>query len=176
MTTPTPITPAQYRIIAGFGGFLILIGAALSIFGVIFLKSALASYTWPSTPGLVQAVTSNLYYSESNGSIKTYSYTVAYQYEVAEISYTGDRYSLGAGPTASQQQYDSHAEAQRAGKAAYPPGSEVTVYYDPKTPTAAVLQPGANWGTYVPLMLGAVFLPSGVLFFKVLARAQQAAG
>ncbi|WP_204140631.1 hypothetical protein [Halomicronema sp. CCY15110] len=91
MTTPTPVTPGQYRIFAGFAGFLILSGAALSLFGVFFLKTTLASYTWPSPPGQVQAVTSNLYYSESHGSIKTYRDTVADQYAVAAISYTGDR-------------------------------------------------------------------------------------
>ena len=175
MTSPTPITPGQYRIFAGFAGFLIVIGAALSIFGVFFLRSALASYGWPSTPGFVQAINSSRYRSEYSGTLRTYVYQVTYGYEVNEIAYTGDRYSLGEGSTASQQ-YDTAREAEQAGNEAYPPSSEITVYYDPQSPAEAVLKRGPNIGTYVPLLMGLFFLPCGILFLKVLPRLNQPAG
>jgi hypothetical protein len=169
MTTPTPVTSGQYRIFAGFAGFLILIGAVLSIFGVFFLRTAFASYGWPSAPGTVQAINASLYRSEYGGNRRTYVYQVTYSYAVNEIAYTGDRYSLGEGPTASRP-YDTAREAERAGKEAYPPGSEIPVYYDPQTPTAAVLKRGTNIGTYAPLIMGLFFLPCGVLFLTVLPR------
>jgi hypothetical protein len=175
MTTPTPVTPGQYRIVAGFAGFLILIGAALSIFGVFFLRTALASYGWPSTPGTVQAITSPLYRSEYSGSRRTYVYEVTYGYAVNEIAYTGDRYSLGEGSTASRP-YDTAREAEQAGLEAYPLGSAITVYYDPQNPTETVLKRGPNIGTYAPLIMGLFFLPCGVLFLKVLPRLNQPAG
>ena len=175
MASPTPITPAQYRIILSFAGFLIVIGAALAIFGVFFLKSAQASRAWPNTMGEVQAIKATRHTTGTGGSVTTYNYVVAYEYEVDDRTYTGDRYSLGSGSTASPQ-YDSPSAAQRAGKEAYPPGSEVTVYYDPANPTSTVLKPGANWGTYVPLIMGLVFLPSGFLFLKVLLRVSQPQG
>lgn len=175
MTTPTPVTPGQYRIVAGFAGFLILFGAALSLFGVFFLRTALASYGWPSAPGTVQAINSSLYRSEYSGSRRTYVYQVTYGYAVNEIAYTGDRYSLGEGSTASRP-YDTAREAEQAGKEAYPPGSTITVYYDPQSPTEAVLQRGPNIGTYVPLLMGLFFLPCGVLFLKMLPRLNPPAG
>lgn len=169
MTTPTPVTPGQYRIVAGFAGFLILFGAALSLFGVFFLRTALASYGWPSAPGIVQAINASLYRSEYNGARRTYVYEVTYGYEVDEITYTGDRYSLGEGSTASSQ-YDTAREAKQAGTEAYPLGSEITVYYDPQNPTETVLKRGPNIGTSAPLLMGLFFLPCGVLFLKILPR------
>lgn len=175
MTSPTPVTPGQYRIFAGFAGFLILIGATLSIFGIFFLRSALASYGWPSTTGIVQAINASRYRSEYSGSLRTYVYQVTYEYEVNEIAYTGDRYSLGEGSTANQQ-YDTAREAERAGNEAHPPGSAITIYYDPQSPPEAVLKRGPNIGTYAPLLMGLFFLPCGVLFLKVLPRLNQPAG
>lgn len=175
MTSSAPITPSQYRIIAGFAAFLILSGAALALFGIFFLKSAQASRAWPSTSGEVQTIKAVLHTTRNNGRVKTYNYTVTYQYEVDDRTYTSDRYSLGSGSTASPQ-YDTARAARRAGEEVYPLGSEVQVYYDPANPASTVLKPGANFGTYVPLVMGLLFMPSGFLFFKVLFSASQPQG
>jgi hypothetical protein len=53
--------------------------------------------------------------STSNTSRPYYYYAVTYEYEVAGQRYTGDRYSLGGGSTASQN-YESRREARNAGE------------------------------------------------------------
>jgi hypothetical protein len=175
MTTPAPITPAQYRIMMGFAGLLIAGGTALVLFGGFFLKTAWGSHTWPSTPGEVEDIQTIRYTTGSNGSTRTYRYTITYEYRVEGQSYRSDRFSLGSGSTASRS-YDTSRAARRAGQEAYPPGSEITVYYDPADPTSTVLKPGANFGTYVPLTMGLLFLPSGLLFLKVFHRIRPSQG
>jgi hypothetical protein len=64
--------------------------------------------------------------STSNTSRPYYYYAITYEYAVAGQRYTGDRYSLGGGSTASQN-YESRREARNAGEEAYPEGSEVMV-------------------------------------------------
>lgn len=175
MTSPTPITPAQYRITLGFAGFMAVGGAALLIFGVSFLKDARASRAWPTTTGEVQAVNVVRDRSTTNSSSRSYHYAVTYGYEVEERTYSSDRYSLGNGSTASKQ-YDTRTEAQSAGQESYPAGSEVMVYYDPTNPASTVLKPGANFGTYVPLVMGLVFLPFGLVLLITMVRTGQPQG
>jgi len=175
-SSPTPLTPGQFRILAGFAGFLFLSGAALTTFGAFFLKSAQVSRGWPSVPGVVNGIEASRYYSGRTGSTntrtRTYVYQISYQYVVDGQPYTGDRYSLGEGSTASRQ-YDTAAAARQAGTAAHPPGSPITVYYDPEFPGSAVLKPGANVGSYVPLILGLLCFPAGAMFGLILTRAPQ---
>ncbi len=175
MTNPTPITPAQYRIALGFAGFMTVVGAALMIFGVSFLKEARASRAWPTTAGTVEAVNVLRDRSTTNSSVSSYHYAVTYQYEVEARAYSSDRYSLGNGSTASKP-YDTRSAARDAGQEAYPTGSEVTVYYDPTNPASTVLKPGANFGTYVPLVLGLFFMPSGIGFLRLMLRVKPTPG
>ena len=101
MTPTDGITPAQSRVVLGLAGFLTLTGAALLVFGISFLQSAIASRNWPTAAGTVQkvAVVSE---RSSNGNTRayTYHYVVTYGYGVDEQIYTGDRYSLGTGSIA----------------------------------------------------------------------------
>jgi hypothetical protein len=128
------------------------------------LGEAQASKNWPIAQGEVvstrtrrqSSTTSN---STSNSS-RTYTFEVTYAYEVAGERYESDRFSLGNGSTASRR-YPERSEAVVAANQAYPTGSPLEVYYDPQAPSAAVLQPGASWATYMPLVLGAFFLAVG---------------
>jgi hypothetical protein len=168
--TPTGITPAQSRVVLGLGGFLTLAGAALLMFGISFLYTAIASRNWPTAAGTVQkvAVVSEL---SSSGTTRayTYHYTVTYDYKVDEQTYGGDRYSLGTGSTASKR-YQERSKALTTGKKTYPVGSAVAVYYDPKDPASAILEPGANFGTYVPLVMGLVTFPGGLALLMLSLR------
>ncbi|NJN22008.1 MAG: DUF3592 domain-containing protein [Leptolyngbya sp. RL_3_1] len=167
---PTGITSAQSRIVLGFGGFLTLTGAALLVFGMSFLYTAIASRHWPTAAGTIQkvAVVSEL---SSSGTTRayTYHYAVTYEYGVNEQTYRSDRYSLGTGATASKR-YRERSEALTASRD-YPAGGAVTVYYDPKDPASAVLKPGANFGTYVPLVMGLMALPGGLALLVVAQKA-----
>jgi hypothetical protein len=176
MTESTQITPGQYRIVLGFAGFMTVLGTALLIFGVVFLRDAWASRGWPTAAGTVEEVTVvRDRSSTSNTSRPYYYYAVTYEYEVSGQRYRGDRYSLGNGSTASKN-YESQREARNVGEEAYPEGSEVAVYYDPENPASTVLKPGANFGTYVPLVMGLLFTPPGIGFLMMMLRAKPAQG
>jgi hypothetical protein len=143
--------------------FFIVIGGALLAFGVVFLRDANASANWPTTPGRVEnvRVTWDNVGSTQAAPERAYSFIVTYSYAVAGEPYAGNRYSLGEGSTATGRRFPSEEAARNAAAAAYRSGQDVTVYYDPADPAQAVLQPGVNWGTYVPLILGAFFLLCG---------------
>jgi hypothetical protein len=153
-------TPSQLRITLLFSGILTLGGVALVLFGISFLKDANASKTWPVASGKVQSTrpqrnTSSRKYNP------TYHYAVTYGYEVDGSSFTNDRYSLGDGPTASKR-FQSKSEAIAAARKDYPVGQAIDIYYDPAEPNSSVIKPGVGFGTLVPLVMGCIFLPSGI--------------
>lgn len=104
-----------------------------------------------------------------------FSSAVGYAYTVDGQGYTGSRYSLGEGANAAGRTFTSEAEAAERAAARYRVGQDIPVYYDPADPAEAVLQPGANWGSYVPLILGAFFGLCGGGLFWLLLRLRQAA-
>jgi hypothetical protein len=52
----------------------------------------------------------------------------------------------------------------------------VAVYYDPENPGSTVLKLGANFGTYVPLVMGLLFTPSGIWFLMLMLRVKPVQG
>ena len=161
------ITPTQYRLVSGCLWFVILGGVGLLIFGVVFLREANASRSWPSVQGRVQNV--SVVKNSSSGTQGSYHYVVTYAYQVDDQSYTGNRYSLGSGSTASKR-YPGESEARTASRSDYPAGSMVDVYYDPADPASAVLNPGASWGTFGPLLMGLIFVPGGIFLLRAIRR------
>ncbi|MGB3493803.1 MAG: DUF3592 domain-containing protein [Elainellaceae cyanobacterium] len=165
---PTPSSP--HRLILGLAFFLIASGAALSIFGLSFLKEAHVSQGWPVAQGDVKAVNINRdRITDSRPPAYTYSYTVIYTYEVEGTRYQNDRYSLGSGPTASRT-YRKQQNAIAAAKENYTIGQSIDVYYNPNSPADTVLKPGANIGTFVPLIFGIVLFSSGIGLFILKQR------
>lgn len=165
-----PPTPANPRILGWSGGVLLLLGAALMIFGVSFLRDANASRSWPVAAGQVRNV--NVTWSRSASDDvgeRSYYFEVTYGYEVDGRSYTGKRFSLGDGNNAAGRTYRDESDAIAASEA-YRRGAAVDVYVDPTDPENTVLKPGASFATYVPLGLGAFFVLCGGallwLFFR----------
>lgn len=82
-----------------------------------------------------------------------YSAEINYDFTVDNKSYSGDRVSLTSGGSSTSSAREVKKELQ-----AYSVGSAVTVYYDPELPNNAVLQPGADFFTYIvqyaPFLLG----------------------
>lgn len=153
-------TPSQLRVTLLFSGILTLGGVALVLFGISSLKEAIASKNWPVAPGQVQSTrpqrdTSSRKYNP------TYHYAVTYRYEVEGTVYSNDRYSLGDGPTASKR-FQNQGEAIAAARKDYPVGQAIDIYYDPAEPSSSVIKPGVGFGTLVPLVIGCIFLPSGM--------------
>jgi hypothetical protein len=151
----------------GLSGLFLLAGLGLLVFGVLFLQQAGETRSWPSTIGEVQNV--RVRWSSDSKNNRTYYYSVYYAYQANDRAYEGNRYALGSGTTASKR-YSTEAEARVAARLDYPIGSEVEVYYNPADPTSAVLEPGADWGTYVPLTLGLCFSPIGIVALYAIHR------
>lgn len=166
-TPASNITPQQMRLTIGCLGLAIIAGAALTIFGVLFLIEGNASRSWPTVEGDVRGIFVRSHTSDSGS--RSYTYEVTYDYVVNDQRYNSDRYSLGEGSTASNR-YNNEADARADGRAQYPASSAITVYYDPEDPASAVLRPGANWGTYMPLLMGLLFIISGVAFIILIVR------
>jgi uncharacterized protein DUF3592 len=94
-----------------------------------------ASYSWPSVSGKVQAVVAKPWFGE-NGRETKYFGRVVYQYSVNGKDYTSDLTDLGPGSKHSDDQ-DALADV-----AQYQPGDTVTVFYDPADPQIGVIEKG----------------------------------
>lgn len=155
---------------------LLLLGLAMLAFGIFFVSDANASNDWPAVTGTVQnvRVTWSTSSTDPSNANRDYIYEINYDYLVDDVAYDGDRYSLGNGSNAAPRNYDSEEEARSAAYEVYTPGRDVTVYYNPADPSQAVLAPGANTGTYIPALFGALLLLGGaaVLWLYLRLRAK----
>lgn len=146
---------------------LSLLGLLMAGWGATFVLDANDSRNWPSTTGAVDNVrvtwsTSNTA-PDSGTRAREYYYEVYYGYEVGGQLYSGSRYSLGDGSTASDRTWNTEEEAREAASNAYSPSQPIDVYYDPSDPASAVLKTGAGVGTYVPMIFGVALLLVGLL-------------
>jgi len=165
-----PLPTTSPRLLLGLAIFSIMSGSALLLFGLSFLKGAYTSQGWPTAQGDVEAVNLNRdRVTDSRPPAYNYTYTVAYSYEVDGTRYQSDRYSLGSGSIASRI-YREQQNAIAAAKETYSIGQSVDVYYNPSSPADAVLKPGANIGTFVPLIFGFVLSSSGIWLLMLAQR------
>jgi Protein of unknown function (DUF3592) len=113
------------------------------IFGVIFILSCLAlpqyirakkSRDWPTTSG--QIISSSLQVRYFKG-MKGYYAEIRYRYRVGDTNYEGNQISFN-------RVHAAVAEAWQPVVDAYLVGRDVNVYYDPKNPSIAVLEPGLH--------------------------------
>ena len=119
-------------------------------------KKAQASQGWPSTAGLInESRVAHSTHTDTDGdSSDSYTPYIEYTYQVGGQTYTGRDLTFGF-----TQGYGNEAKAQSV-LAKYPPGAQVSVYYDPTDPRQAVLERQAG-GYGVGLVLGIVFLVIG---------------
>jgi hypothetical protein len=144
--------------VGGWG--LSLLGLGLLVFGIVFLKDGLASTGWPRVEGRVVRTEVRVDVSQRRGSARRgarrYYAVVTYQYEVGGATYTSSRYALGE----TSEKYQERADAQ-AVAAGFRKGQPIPVYYDPADPASAVLEAGAGFGAWAPLVLSFLFLGVG---------------
>jgi hypothetical protein len=128
---------------------VVAFGALLAISSAQDIDIVAETARWPTTPGTI--VTSDIV-SEAIGTyIGKYSSHVMYAnrlhltyvFDVEERQYTGSRWN--ALPPSSNQA--THAMLRK-----YAPGAGVTVHYDPRDPTAAVLDTSAPIGRWIQLV------------------------
>jgi hypothetical protein len=160
------------KTLSRFGLGLGALGGLLSVFGIYFLFTANESFSWPSVEGsIVQTeVRKDVRSKGSPGATLNtyveYYVSIHYTYDVKGNSYVASRYSLGQGDRVGRT-YKERSDAEAEAASRFPEGTTVTVHYDPKQPTEAVLATGWNWGTFVPLLMGIFFGGSGWLFYAV---------
>lgn len=119
-------------------------------FSVPMVEEAKVSESWPTTSGVITH--SEIQQSESDGTTM-YAANINFDFTVDNKSYSGDRISLSSGNATTSSIREVKKELLQ-----YQLGANVTVYYDPEFPKNAVLQPGADFFTYIvkyaPFLLG----------------------
>ena len=85
---------------------------------------------------------------------------IKYEYEVGGKHYTGHRVCWGPRGGTAEPNYQELGEK-------YPPGREVMVYYDPKLPATAVLEPRNPRNLLTSAVFTLVFAGFGATFLAV---------
>jgi hypothetical protein len=170
------------KTLSRFGLGLGALGGLLSVFGIYFLFIANESLSWSSVEGSVVKAEVRTDVSLRNSATGAtpnahveYYVSVNYTYDIEGNPYFSSRYSFGQGDRASRH-YRERADAVAAAASRFPDGTAVTVHYDPKQPTEAVLATGWNWGTFAPLLIGIFLGGSGWLFYAVSRSANVTSG
>jgi hypothetical protein len=147
-------------------GWLGLGIAALAAYGAV-RTSMLAgrSARWPSVTGTI--VSSQLEeYQDSDfmrratpeASTAMYGADIRYRYQVGPTRYEGGSVGWGGGVDSN------HSDASEAIVARYPVGRRIKVFYDPKDPAMAVLEPANRDGlTVLAIVAGGFALVSSIL-------------
>jgi hypothetical protein len=111
------------------------------VLGAIFVLSCLAlpqyiraknSAQWPTTKGVITISRLQVGYLKQ---MKGYYGNIQYKYHVGNIDYEGSQRSFNRVHLAVEDAWQRVIDA-------YPVGKAVDVYYDPKNPGFAVLEPG----------------------------------
>ncbi len=129
-----------------------------------------ASKKWPSIEGEVVSATVRQTTSTSSERDTTfYLPQVEYAYSVGGQRYSSHQIGFG-GSSARPSPQEADAVIHK-----YPTGGRVQVYYDPKHPATAVLEPAQVGNVLVMLFAGVIFFGGGIflsLFAFALATKQ----
>jgi hypothetical protein len=169
-----PIAGKQQSVIGWiFGGMFTLIGLLFLVIGAFQLRQGLKTNDWPVTAGrIIESKIVEEKVSGSSGRRRTHSFdrkytvNVRYSYEVNGQKFEGDRLRYG------NESHDSRASANDE-QLLYPPGKEVQVYYDPKTPHQSALIKGIGL-SWLALALGLMGFVIGLSVMFHMARAKTA--
>ena len=125
-----------------FGAIFALVGGILLAVGVAAYRDGEATKSWSSTTATVLSASIDEHTSttrDSNGhrdTRTTYTPEVRYEYTIDGTTYQGDRIKVGGYFGSQDRALDIVAR--------FPAGAEVTAFYDPKSPSDAVLEQGAQ--------------------------------
>jgi hypothetical protein len=134
---------------------IMTLGSPFVIIGLISRRKSTAIGTWPQVKGRI--VSSQLRTSTDDDG-ESYSVDARFSYEVGGKTYERDTISReGIFGAKAQPWVDSH-----------PPGSEVTVYVDPRDPATAYLE-WKRWtiGSIAMLAWGGVMISIGLLVLVI---------
>jgi len=137
---------------------VVAFGALLAISSAQDIDSVAETARWPTTSGTV--VTSNIAAEDIGTNVGRWTNSrmyasrlhLTYVFDASGHQYTGSRWNALA-PSSNQA---THAMLRK-----YAPGTGVTVHYDPRDPSAAVLDTSAPIGRWIQLVC-ALALMAGV--------------
>jgi hypothetical protein len=133
----------------------LIAGVIVTFFvGLPMYRKAQASQSWPTADGKIEM--SRVNSSLEKGKWK-YSSSVGYTYELKGQTHTSN-YVWASGGYSSSSKSPHQAVVDK-----YPVGKTVKVYYDPKKPEFAILEPGVTTTNYIVIGAGIVFLLAGVV-------------
>ena len=116
-------------------GILLVLLALATLLPCLALPKYLrakSSSQWPRAAGVI---TSSHLVAGSFKQMKGYRGVVHYRYQVGSAEYSGSRLSFGRDHLAVRDAWQKVLDT-------YPAGKTVDVYYDPKDPSFAILEPG----------------------------------
>ena len=135
-------------------GVLLGLGLGCSAWGSARLLGAFDTTRWPTAPGVVTASRLDVVHDASEQQ-SSYTAHIGYRYRVGAAVYNAARVGLLDHASSSHRMMN-------AIRARYPVGAQVTVYYDPENPRAALLEPGPPGLMFVPLGFGVLSIVLGV--------------
>jgi hypothetical protein len=149
------LPPTLFSLVPFFlGFFFFVVGGLFFVLGLRSGQMQRASRSWSSVPGQVTGtdiqVKTFKFRTRMGGTRTDYRPVINYEYNVLGIPYQSSQITFG-----TIQVDQAHAQAMLA---KYPPGSAVTVYYNPKKPQQAVLEHGGGGMAWVVLVGGFVSL------------------
>jgi Protein of unknown function (DUF3592) len=120
-------------------GVAAVILGAFCIWGALQLYDAIRSYSWPHVTGTIttSVARSKLMRGRYGGEFLAHWPDVRYEYVVGGRHFVSDRIMFA-------HRGFSKLETQRLVDA-YPVNKIIAVYFDPKNPQSAVLEPGVQW-------------------------------
>jgi hypothetical protein len=127
-------------------------GIALTVFALRMLWTVADSRNWPTTEARLLRST----VLEHRGQARGYQPSVAYQYVVDGITYTGTAIDWG------RFEYRTRDKAQRVADE-YVVGKSVMIHYDPLRPHRAVIEPRGSLMYVIVLLMGAGFTIFGIV-------------
>jgi hypothetical protein len=132
-------------------GAFVLVGLAIAAFGLSVVVIARRSAAWPSVAGIITR--SGITHGD-----QSHAPDVAYTYSVDGVPFEGNQIVRGPAIASSTEDYALRRIAR------YPVGTPVAVYYAPRSPSTAVLEPGLSKQSFVPLVFGLMFVSFGGCF------------
>ncbi len=147
------------HILAMISVLLLLPGFWLTVQGMRQRRLSERSRTWPSVEGRITDVGVDVI--PMRGKRVYYFPRIAYTYTVEGVTYTGDRQAIGDDWRTSA--WYATAEEARQRVAAYTVDATVRVYYDPRRPSEATLEPGVAQGARQTLRSGLTLVAMGLL-------------
>lgn len=141
---------------------VVLALAGLIVFFVLCLPRyfhEMGSQNWPSTEGVIMET--NLVHAYGARGMDGYLPGLEYQYKVGVHAYVGTRIDFH---TQDHLYTQSYAESWLQ---KYPPGRNVTVYYDPTDASNSILESGIKQEQHIIFYLGVGYIVAMSLAFLV---------